>query len=507
MATIVGLIIERVAVRPLKGNQWTTAVATVGAAFFFENIIAFITRPTPQDFPRPIESVTFYEIAARIEISNLQIVLVLISVGLMMVVVGFLRFTSLGISIRVVGQSPEIAKSVGIDMQRVVMWTFAISSAIGGAAGIINSVAYSSTYPYMGTFLGLKGIVILIVAGVGNMRGALVVGLISRAPRILRCDPRQPQLPRHCRVWRSRVDPGVSPRRPVWGSRTCIALRFDQRMTAAFAVDLATDYGIVLVMALGLHVMMLCGQVSLGHGGVVGIGAYAGAVMTANLGFPYVVALVLSGVAGGITGFLIANLLAVRISGLYLAIGTFAIGQALITAWINIDYVGGGIGFTQIPMLTKWPAVFIVLPIVIFAIYRLELSRFGYGFRTVAADEVLAAAMGTNVKRIKVMAWTMGCSITAIGGALHAHRVSVITPAEFGFFVIAADSLGADPRRYPQLSRHGRRCVHRMGDAMGAVFLPARIALGTLRRAIRHHDGLPPARFAWNDTRLRSGQP
>ena len=148
VATVVGLIIERVAVRPLKGNQWTTAVATVGAAFFFENIIAFITRPTPQDFPRPIESVTFYEIAARIEISNLQIVLVLISVGLMMVVVGFLRFTSLGISIRVVGQSPEIAKSVGIDMQRVVMWTFAISSAIGGAAGIINSVAYSSTYPH-----------------------------------------------------------------------------------------------------------------------------------------------------------------------------------------------------------------------------------------------------------------------------------------------------------------------------------------------------------------------
>ena len=178
VATAVGLVVERVAVRPLKGNQWTTAVATVGAAFFLENLIAFVTRPTPQDFPRPIESVTFYEIVARIEISNLQIVLVLLSVGLMLAVVGFLRFTSLGISIRVVGQSPDIAKSVGIDVQRVVVWTFAISSAIGGAAGIINSVAYSSTYPYVGTFLGLKGIVILIVAGVGNMRGALAVGLV-----------------------------------------------------------------------------------------------------------------------------------------------------------------------------------------------------------------------------------------------------------------------------------------------------------------------------------------
>ena len=206
-------------------------------------------------------------------------------------------------------------------------------------------------------------------------------------------------------------------------------------MTSAFVIDLATDYGIVLVMALGLHVMMLCGQVSLGHGGMVGIGAYAGAVMTAKLGLPYVVALALSAVAGATTGFLIANLLAIRISGLYLAIGTFAIGQALITAWINIDYVGGGIGFTQIPMLTKWPAVFIVLPIVLFAIHRLELSRYGYGFRAVAADEVLAAAMGTNVNRVKIMAWTMGCAITAVGGALHSHRVSVITPAEFGFLL------------------------------------------------------------------------
>lgn len=206
-------------------------------------------------------------------------------------------------------------------------------------------------------------------------------------------------------------------------------------MTLAFGIDLATDYGIVLVMALGLHVMMLCGQVSLGHGGMVGIGAYAGAVATANLGLPYVAGLLLSTVAGAAAGLLIANLLAVRISGLYLAIGTFAIGQALITAWINIDYVGGGIGFTQIPMLTKWPAVFVAVPIVIFAIHRLELSRFGHGFRAVAADEILAAAMGTDVKRMKVMAWTMGCAITALGGGLHAHRVSVITPAEFGFLL------------------------------------------------------------------------
>ena len=177
-AAAVGLAIERFAVRPLKGNQWTTAVATVGCAFFLENIVSYVTNPRPESFPRPFENVTYYRVVGDAEVSNLQILLVILSFFLMVGVVLFLSRTALGKAIRVLGQSQDIAQCVGIDTRWVTMYTFALSGALGGVAGMINSVTFGSTEPYIGTFFGLKGIVVIIVAGVGNMRGALAVGVL-----------------------------------------------------------------------------------------------------------------------------------------------------------------------------------------------------------------------------------------------------------------------------------------------------------------------------------------
>src|SRR5262249_59766772 len=91
--------------------------------------------------------------------------------------VAFLQRTGLGKAIRVIAQSPELGRCLGIDVARVVTLAFVVASLLGGAAGILNGLAYGSTYPYIGSYLGLKGFVVLIVAGVGNMRGGLVVGL------------------------------------------------------------------------------------------------------------------------------------------------------------------------------------------------------------------------------------------------------------------------------------------------------------------------------------------
>ena len=347
-AAAVGLAIERFAVRPLKGNQWTTAVATVGCAFFLENIVSYVTNPRPESFPRPFENVTYYRVVGDAEVSNLQILLVILSFFLMVGVVLFLSRTALGKAIRVLGQSQDIAQCVGIDTRRVTMYTFALSGALGGVAGMINSVTFGSTEPYIGTFFGLKGIVVIIVAGVGNMRGALAVGVLLGLLESFVVIFRGGDLSRHHRLSEPHPDPAVSPDRPV-RPRGPHRARGVRPMSASFALDLLTDYGVWLLFGLGLHILMLCGQLSLGHGAIVGIGAYSAAIMTVKLGVPYYAVIPLCALVGAASGFIIAVVIASRLSGIYLALGTFALGEAIITFWLNVDYVGSAIAFTAFP--------------------------------------------------------------------------------------------------------------------------------------------------------------
>jgi len=176
-ATLVGLIVERVAVRPMKGNWWNTKVATLGFAFFVENFVTRITEGRSEPFPKPFE-IVYFPVVSDIEISNVQILLVVASLVLVAAMVAFLRKTKPGKAIRIIAQSPDIAECLGIDVHRITVLGFALSAALGGIAGILNALTFGSTYPYVGQFLGLKGLVVLIVAGIGNMRGCLYVGVV-----------------------------------------------------------------------------------------------------------------------------------------------------------------------------------------------------------------------------------------------------------------------------------------------------------------------------------------
>ncbi len=203
-------------------------------------------------------------------------------------------------------------------------------------------------------------------------------------------------------------------------------------VTWLFLLDLTVDYGIYLVSALGCFVLFAAGQYSLGHAGMVGITAYSSAVLVVKLGIPFWLSLPLSGLAGSFAGFLYWYLLGLRLTGFYLAISTFAIGEALITVWLTTEYVGGALGFPGIPLRAEWPPVLIVVLIVMFALWRLEKSRFWLAFQAIRESPLVAGSMGVNVKRTKLLAWVIGGFITGLGGNLWAHRVTILYPPEFG---------------------------------------------------------------------------
>jgi len=176
VALATGLLVERVAVRPLKENWWNIKVATIGLALFLENFVTRLTDGRPTPYPRPFD-IQYYSIFGLFELSNVQLFLVGFAVLLLVLMIVFLYRTTMGKAVRVIAQNRDIAQCLGINVQRVTVVTFGVSAVLAGVAGMLNSIAFASVYPFVGQQLGLKAVVVLIVAGIGNMRGCLYVGL------------------------------------------------------------------------------------------------------------------------------------------------------------------------------------------------------------------------------------------------------------------------------------------------------------------------------------------
>ena len=201
----------------------------------------------------------------------------------------------------------------------------------------------------------------------------------------------------------------------------------------SFLINILTDYGIFLTLALGCYVTLMSGQISIGHGAFAGIGAYSTGILSAKLGLPTFVSIPVAGFAGGIAGLAIAYLMGLRLKGMYLAIGTFAFGEAMSVVWLNTEYVRGAIGLVGIPIVTDFTLVFGVVAVISFVLWRFEKSHVGRAFRASFDDEYSASAVGVNVRSVKMLAWSLGGAITGIGGALYAHNLSVIRPDQFAF--------------------------------------------------------------------------
>ena len=182
-AGLTGLMVERVSVRPIKVRrgkdlQWGVIIATIGMVIFLEALVRRFTSGRPESFPVPFETV-YYQLPLGVRITSLQLTLMGASLSLLAVLMLLIYRTKFGQAVRAVAQSQRFAHSVGINTQRITVLTFGLASAIGGAVGILYSIHYKAVYVYMGsTVLGLKGLVVIIVAGVGNLPGCVAMGLI-----------------------------------------------------------------------------------------------------------------------------------------------------------------------------------------------------------------------------------------------------------------------------------------------------------------------------------------
>src|SRR5712692_6297396 len=177
-AGLIGLLLERLAFRPLRGradSNISGLISSLAMATVFEAIALQIFGPDISRFPQD----TFPDRMIRIggaSASLLQLCIVGISVVLMALITFLLARTRLGRQIRAVAESPRAARVLGIDVDRTIAMAFFLSSALGGAAGVLFGLAFNSISPDVGRTVELKGLAVIILGGMGSVPGAVIAG-------------------------------------------------------------------------------------------------------------------------------------------------------------------------------------------------------------------------------------------------------------------------------------------------------------------------------------------
>lgn len=176
-AAIVGIIVERLAYRPMRNAPRIAILITaIGVSFLLEyGMILFVT-PQPKTFP-PVFEATVYHMGPLV-VNSQQIIILVVSLLLMGLLTYIVNNTTAGKAMRAVSFDADAARLMGINIDRTIAMTFAIGSALAAAGGVLVGVYYNSIDPLMGMTPGIKAFVAAVLGGIGIIPGAMLGGII-----------------------------------------------------------------------------------------------------------------------------------------------------------------------------------------------------------------------------------------------------------------------------------------------------------------------------------------
>ncbi|MEN3202967.1 MAG: branched-chain amino acid ABC transporter permease [Atribacterota bacterium] len=185
LCAFVGMSIERVAYRPLRNAPRISALITaVGVSFFIENLGLVTVGARPKGFPRPeLMKNVYILLGARIQ--GVTFWVPIISIVILLALFYIVYRTKVGMAMRAVSRDMETTRLMGVDVDRVILYTFALGSALAGIGGILWACKYPQINPLMGIFPGWKAFTAAVVGGIGNVVGAMLGGFIIGLAEIL----------------------------------------------------------------------------------------------------------------------------------------------------------------------------------------------------------------------------------------------------------------------------------------------------------------------------------
>ncbi len=181
---LLGLIIEFLAIRPLRKDfHLAPLLSTIGVTIILQNLAVKLFGGYGTKFPEAISTENLH--IGPYLISWAKILILGISLLLMVILYFFISRTKMGRAMRAVAESHLTAGFLGVNVDRIVLVTFGIASALAGAAGVMVGISFHAVSPFIGLTFALKGLVVMLLGGLGNVAGAMVGGLILGLAEIL----------------------------------------------------------------------------------------------------------------------------------------------------------------------------------------------------------------------------------------------------------------------------------------------------------------------------------
>ena len=173
----IGVVVEKLAYRPLRGApRLAVLITAVGASFALEYGVAAIASPNPRGVPVRLDGQTMLVLGARVTVP--QIILMIVAGVLMLALDRYIRKTSTGRAMRAISLDTKGSLLMGVNVNSVISRTFFIGSALAGAAGVMAGTYYGKIDFLMGFIIGLKAFTAAVIGGIGNIRGAMLGGLV-----------------------------------------------------------------------------------------------------------------------------------------------------------------------------------------------------------------------------------------------------------------------------------------------------------------------------------------
>lgn len=502
------LLLERLAFRPFQGrSRLAPLIATIGFSFMFyqaallwrsielqgqtvhKSDLDHVANLPLGGIPAQIPTINLIQAAGlpwNINYTLKDALVLLLACTLACVIAWMLRYTRLGKAMRACAQDAQMSELCGIDRNRIIMASFALSGLLAACSAFIFALYYNRSLGQHGIESGLTAFAAAMLGGIGSPFGALASGLLFGiisafsdyflaarwTPTLLLALLVALFVLRPNGLGGGNADPYQPEQTNLFGNptRTQSARRstiFNLSLAAIALVYPLLDWwfgwnqqvimnsiALFAVLALGLNVLLgFAGVLDLGYAAMFAIGGYTAAFLSTRLGLwlPWWpqhldILLVLLGAASVCMLFgLINSALTLRLRHDYVAIVTLALGLIAPQIILNSDQLTGGArGMSGIPgpqlfgfaIRSPTARYFLIVLLALLAIMlsrRLANSRIGRAWQAIASDEQAALSCGIDVRLARIQAFAISSAIAGATGALFASTFSYVNTGQSDF--------------------------------------------------------------------------
>lgn len=185
ITALVGVMVERIAYRPLRdASEEATMITSLAVSIFIENLGIMTVTAQPRPFNVPA-SLTALHHLGPIQLTGMTVVLFVSTVVLLVILSLFVTRTDIGIAMRACADNLQAARLMGININSVVAAAFAVGSGLAAVAGLMLAGQYGRIDPLMGFVPGLKAFVAAVIGGIGSLTGAALGGFVLGLAEIL----------------------------------------------------------------------------------------------------------------------------------------------------------------------------------------------------------------------------------------------------------------------------------------------------------------------------------